>query len=29
VLAEQTGLWHVAPDGTEIERLGPAKKTSI
>lgn len=22
VKAEQTGLWHVAPDGTEIERLG-------
>lgn len=25
VKAEQTGLWHVAPDGTEIERLGPPK----
>lgn len=24
VKAEQTGLWHVAPDGTEIERLAPA-----
>lgn len=23
VKAEQTGLWHVAPDGTEIERLSP------
>ena len=23
VKAEQTGLWHVAPDGTEIERLAP------
>lgn len=23
VKAEQTGLWHVAPDGTEIERVGP------
>lgn len=23
VKAEQTGLWHVAPDGTEIERIGP------
>jgi len=22
IKAEQTGLWHVAPDGTEIERLG-------
>jgi trehalose 2-sulfotransferase len=25
VKAEQTGLWHVAPDGTELERIGPAK----
>jgi LPS sulfotransferase NodH len=25
VKAEQTGLWHVAPDGTEIERLAPPK----
>jgi trehalose 2-sulfotransferase len=25
VKAEQTGLWHIAPDGTEIERLAPAK----
>jgi trehalose 2-sulfotransferase len=25
VKAEQTGLWHVAPDGTEIERLAPQK----
>ncbi len=24
VKAEQTGLWHIAPDGTEIERLAPA-----
>lgn len=23
VRAEQTGLWHVAPDGTEVERLSP------
>lgn len=23
VKAEQTGLWHVAPDGSEIERMGP------
>ena len=23
VKAEQSGLWHVAPDGTEIERLAP------
>lgn len=23
VRAEQTGLWHVAPDGTEVERLAP------
>jgi len=23
VKAQQTGLWHVAPDGTEIERVGP------
>jgi LPS sulfotransferase NodH len=25
VKAEQTGLWHIAPDGTEIERLAPAQ----
>ena len=25
VKAEQTGLWHMAPDGTEIERLAPPK----
>lgn len=25
VKAEQSGLWHVAPDGTEIERLGVPK----
>lgn len=23
IKAEQTGLWHIAPDGTEIERAGP------
>jgi len=23
VRAEQTGLWHIAPDGTELERLSP------
>jgi len=23
IKAQQTGLWHMAPDGTEIERLGP------
>lgn len=26
IKAEQTGLWHVAPDGTEIERVGPAQE---
>ncbi|MER9657088.1 Stf0 family sulfotransferase [Mesorhizobium sp. M0152] len=26
IKAEQTGLWHVAPDGTEIERVAPAKE---
>ncbi len=26
VKAEQTGLWHRAPDGTEIERLAPPKE---
>jgi trehalose 2-sulfotransferase len=26
VRAEQTGLWHVAPDGTEIERIGPPEE---
>ena len=26
VKAEQTGLWHMAPDGTEIERLAPPKE---
>ncbi len=25
VKAEQTGLWHAAPDGTELERLSPPK----
>ena len=25
VKAEQAGLWHVAPDGTEIERLAPPR----
>ncbi|KAA3446495.1 Stf0 sulfotransferase [Mesorhizobium sp. SARCC-RB16n] len=26
IKAQQTGLWHIAPDGTEIERVGPAKE---
>jgi len=26
VKAMQTGLWHVAPDGTEVERLGPPQE---
>lgn len=26
VKAEQTGLWHIAPDGTEIERLSPPQE---
>lgn len=26
VKARQTGLWHMAPDGTEIERLSPAEQ---
>jgi LPS sulfotransferase NodH len=26
IKAEQTGLWHVAPDGTEIERLAPPEE---
>ncbi|WP_032900798.1 Stf0 family sulfotransferase [Mesorhizobium ciceri] len=26
IKAEQTGLWHIAPDGTEIERVAPAKE---
>jgi LPS sulfotransferase NodH len=26
IKAEQTGLWHIAPDGTEIERLSPPKE---
>ncbi|TGV76889.1 Stf0 sulfotransferase, partial [Mesorhizobium sp. M00.F.Ca.ET.158.01.1.1] len=26
VKARQTGLWHIAPDGTEIERVGPARE---
>lgn len=25
VKAEQTGLWHIAPDGSELERLAPPK----
>jgi trehalose 2-sulfotransferase len=25
VKAEQTGLWHIAPDGSEIERLAPPR----
>ena len=28
VRAEQTGLWHIAPDGTEIERMSPAQTPS-
>lgn len=28
VKAEQTGLWHIASDGTELERLGPPKSPS-
>ncbi len=26
VKAEQTGLWHIASDGSELERLGPSKE---
>ncbi|MGE3832239.1 MAG: Stf0 family sulfotransferase [Parvibaculaceae bacterium] len=26
IKAQQTGLWHIAPDGTEIERLAPPKE---
>jgi trehalose 2-sulfotransferase len=26
VKAEQTGLWHIAPDGTEIERVAPPQE---
>nr|WP_274709134.1 Stf0 family sulfotransferase [Nitratireductor luteus] len=26
--AQQTGLWHMAPDGTELERLAPHKEPS-
>ncbi len=26
IKAEQTGLWHIAPDGTEIERLAPPEE---
>ncbi|TGT36983.1 Stf0 sulfotransferase [Mesorhizobium sp. M8A.F.Ca.ET.165.01.1.1] len=26
IKARQTGLWHIAPDGTEIERVGPARE---
>ncbi|MEZ5926595.1 MAG: Stf0 family sulfotransferase [Hyphomicrobiaceae bacterium] len=26
IKAEQTGLWHIAPDGTELERVGPPKE---
>ncbi|UVK42191.1 sulfotransferase [Mesorhizobium sp. AR07] len=26
IKAEQTGLWHIAPDGTEIERVGSPKE---
>ena len=28
VKAEQTGLWHAAPDGTELERLSPPREPS-
>ena len=24
--AQQTGLWHIAPDGTELERVAPAQE---
>lgn len=27
IKAQQTGLWHIAPDGTEIERVGPPKES--
>lgn len=26
VRAQQTGLWHIAPDGSEVERLSPPKE---
>jgi LPS sulfotransferase NodH len=26
IKAEQTGLWHIAPDGTEIERVAPPQE---
>ncbi|MBZ9857628.1 sulfotransferase [Mesorhizobium sp. CA13] len=26
IKAQQTGLWHVAPDGTELERVGPPEE---
>ncbi|MBM2714064.1 Stf0 sulfotransferase family protein [Mesorhizobium caraganae] len=26
IRAEQTGLWHIAPDGTEIERVAPPQE---
>ncbi|MBZ9670019.1 Stf0 family sulfotransferase [Mesorhizobium sp. ES1-3] len=26
IKAQQTGLWHIAPDGAEIERVGPARE---
>lgn len=26
VKAQQTGLWHAAPDGTELERLSPPQE---
>lgn len=26
IKAQQTGLWHIAPDGTEIERLAPPQE---
>ncbi|WP_421915916.1 Stf0 family sulfotransferase [Mesorhizobium sp.] len=27
IKAQQTGLWHIAPDGTEIERVGPPNES--
>lgn len=26
IKAEQTGLWHIAPDGAEIQRVGPPRE---
>jgi trehalose 2-sulfotransferase len=28
LIAEQTGLWHVAPDGSELERVAPHREPS-